>query len=119
MTQAKNTKPFAPAAALTLFLVAIAFAGFPPAALGQSPTTPTRQPGAEGSLQIRARTPAATAAQDPAAKGRPRTTGDKTAASDQKQSAGPEETGGATATDLSAAAQANRKEQQSEENAVV
>ncbi len=119
MTQAKNIKPFALAAALTLFSVA-AFAGFPPAARGQGPATPTGQPGAEGSLQIRARNATTTtAAQDPAAKERPRTTSEKTAAPNEKQSVRPEETAGATSTDLSAEAQANRKEQQSEENAVV
>src|SRR5712691_12313807 len=106
MTQGKNIKPIALAAVLSLLSVAGAFAGFPRAVMGQTPET-------------RSRTAPDTAAQDPAAKGRPRITSDKTVTPKPSQGVKPEETAGTTATDVLTEAQANRKEQQSEENAVV
>jgi polysaccharide export outer membrane protein len=119
MTQGKNFKPIALAAALTLLSVAGVFAGLPRTVMGQTPASQAGQSGASGSPQSRARTALDAAAQDPAAKGRPRTTSDKTAEPKASQDLKPAEAAGTTPTDVPTEAQANRKEVQSEENAVV
>jgi protein involved in polysaccharide export with SLBB domain len=102
MTKAKRTKPVALVTALTLLSIAGVFAGVPRAALGQTPqsTAPEVAPA------------------DPSSKGRPRTTEDKSTATRARQGAKPDETG-PIQSDVLTEAQANRKEQQSEENAVV
>lgn len=105
MISLNNIKPIALAAAFALFSVAGARA-----VMAQSPpiTAPTVAPG--------------TAAQDPAAKNRPRTTGkttDKTTTPTKPgQGLEPAQTP-STASDIPAETQANRQEKISEENAVV
>ena len=105
MISASNIKAIALAAACALFSVAGARA-----VMGQSPPipAPTVAPGA--------------AAQDPAPKNRPRTTGNttdkKTTPTKPGQGLEPDQTP-STASDIQAETQANRKEQASEENAVV
>ena len=108
MTQVINIKPAALAAALTLLSVTGALAGFPRTAMGQTPQS----------------TAPDTAPQGPSTRSRPRTTAAdkgpaaKEPATRQRQGSKPEETAAAP-SDVISDAQANRKEQQSEENAVV
>src|SRR3977135_1996988 len=102
MTQVKKNKSFALLTALTLLLMAGAFAGLPRAAMGQSPASSEPE----------------TAPQDSSTKVRPRTTDDKSKATRARQGAKPEETA-TTPSEALTDAQANRKEEQSEENAVV
>ena len=102
MTQVKKDKSFALPAALTLLLMAGAFAALPRAAMGQSPASSEPE----------------TAPQDSSTKVRPRTIDDKSKATRARQGAKPEETA-TTPSEPLTDAQANRKEQQSEENAVV
>jgi polysaccharide export outer membrane protein len=99
MISARNIKPVALAAALIFASVA---ASFTMAALAQNPRTPEPRPGA----------------QDAGAKQRPRTTGQQPASKSTGEGMEPDETS-RTPTDVPQATQANRKEQLSEENAVV
>ena len=106
----KNIKPVALSAALTLCSFAVTGAGFPRAAMGQTPATPASavpSPAPERGSE------------DPAAKQRPRTTSQKPAdAKPASEGLKPDQTR-RTPSDVPQETQANRQEQKSEENAVV